>query len=182
MKKTIFFVLIIMIAIGCKNTKNKSEEQYKKIGDSIATNTQALLLKNLTTTINEKGMRKALEYCNINAEKIINTKRDNFKILSIQRLSDKNRNPKNKLFSDLDKSIFDHFKSSSNDTAILQYNAVVYYKPIKIMMPSCLKCHGNKDELDIAAWSSINDLYPNDLAINYKEGDLRGIWKIIIKK
>jgi hypothetical protein len=46
-------------------------------------------------------------------------------------------------------------------------------------MPACLNCHGNAEK-DIATKTLevIMQKYPNDLAIGYKEGDFRGLWKI----
>jgi len=56
---------------------------------------------------------------------------------------------------------------------------IVYYKPITIAMPSCLKCHGSSGkEIDTKTLEIIRKNYPEDQATGYKEGDLRGMWKI----
>jgi hypothetical protein len=83
------------------------------------------------------------------------------------------------------KEAFDKF---SKDSAIqkhfmqLENGNLIYYKPIRIGMPTCLKCHGNEQELDQAAFQKIKTLYPEDKAINYSMGDLRGMWKISFQK
>lgn len=102
-------------------------------------------------------------------------------ILSLQRLSDKNRNPKNILFTDMDKSVFEYFKTTAKDTVVIKNDSIIYYKPIKIMMPTCLKCHGEYENIDTPTIKNILLKYPNDKAMNYKEGDLRGLWKIKLK-
>ena len=56
-----------------------------------------------------------------------------------------------------------------------------FYAPI-IMKPNCLVCHGTINEtVNIKTDSIIKSLYPNDKAIGYAEGDLRGIWSITFK-
>jgi hypothetical protein len=61
----------------------------------------------------------------------------------------------------------------------LENRKIVYYKPIRIAMPACLKCHGSAEkDIDPKTLAIIRQKYPDDLATNYKEGDLRGLWKI----
>ncbi|RUM75252.1 MAG: hypothetical protein DSZ11_02635, partial [Sulfurovum sp.] len=48
------------------------------------------------------------------------------------------------------------------------------YKPLFIK-PVCLKCHGSSKEVSIEIQKVISSKYPNDKAIGYKEGDLRGL-------
>ena len=60
-------------------------------------------------------------------------------------------------------------------------NSKHFYAPI-IMKPNCLVCHGTINEtVNIKTDSIIKSLYPNDKAIGYAEGDLRGIWSITFK-
>ena len=50
------------------------------------------------------------------------------------------------------------------------------------MQANCLVCHGTINEtVTIKMDSIIKSLYPNDKAIEYSEGDLRGIWSITFK-
>ncbi len=55
----------------------------------------------------------------------------------------------------------------------------IFYAPI-ITQGLCLKCHGEKEA--ILDYLSIQEKYPNDLAVGYKPGDLRGIWSIAFEK
>jgi hypothetical protein len=60
---------------------------------------------------------------------------------------------------------------------------VIFYKPIMISMPTCLKCHGKPNiDIDEATLKAIAEKYPNDLATGYNLSDLRGAWKITFKK
>lgn len=48
-----------------------------------------------------------------------------------------------------------------------------YIEPIMIQ-PMCLNCHGAELHPDVAA--NINELYPDDEATGFKEGDFRGVF------
>lgn len=95
----------------------------------------------------------------------------------ILRLSDKNRNPVNQLITKKDKAIFQAFKNTSLKDTVVQFRKeYVYYKPIKIGMPTCLKCHGNTEtDLSPDVASIIAQKYPIDKATGYQLGDLRGL-------
>jgi len=48
-----------------------------------------------------------------------------------------------------------------------------YAKPI-LMQPMCLACHGNSEYISAEVKAKLSELYPNDKAINYQAGQLRG--------
>lgn len=55
----------------------------------------------------------------------------------------------------------------------------VVYAPILLAMPLCLQCHGAVGtQIKDADYEAIKKLYPQDQAINFKMGELRGLWKI----
>lgn len=182
MKKNISVLGVIAFIISCNANTSRNIVQYKSLGDSIAVQTQTELLKSISKAIADGGVAFAIDYCNINAETITNQSVDDKKIVSVQRLSDKNRNPNNQILSKEDRVAFDYVKAQGKDTIFYSNKEIIYYKPIKIMMPTCLKCHGNKNEIEPSVYENIVSKYPKDLAINYKQGDLRGMWKIKIKE
>jgi hypothetical protein len=49
------------------------------------------------------------------------------------------------------------------------------------MQGMCLSCHGKREQIPAPTLNAINQLYPNDKAFDFKEGDLRGIWHITFK-
>lgn len=182
--KPILFFFVLTAIFSCKNNENQkvSYEDYKKRGDSLSQEAQQNLLKHLSKAIADSGVANAIQYCNINADKLTNAgakKNSNF---TIQRVTDKNRNPNNQLKTPQDKLVFEHFKTAKNDTVVYNNDEVIYYKPIRIMMPTCIKCHGTKEDIAPEVSKKIKQLYPKDLAINYKQGDLRGMWKIKFNK
>ena len=50
------------------------------------------------------------------------------------------------------------------------------------MQPMCLNCHGEKAVLAPGVQDALNKIYPDDKAVGYKEGDLRGAWHITFLK
>jgi len=57
-----------------------------------------------------------------------------------------------------------------------------FYAPI-LLAPLCQKCHGIPGEtMGLENYDIIQKYYPEDEAINYKSGDLRGLWSISFRK
>jgi hypothetical protein len=48
-----------------------------------------------------------------------------------------------------------------------------FAKPI-VMQPMCVACHGSSDQISPEVKSKLSELYPNDKAVNYQPGQLRG--------
>ena len=48
-----------------------------------------------------------------------------------------------------------------------------YAKPI-VLQPMCTACHGTPEQISPEVKAKLDQLYPNDKAINYKPGELRG--------
>jgi hypothetical protein len=177
------FVATFFLIIACNEHKSSIDvEQYKSTGNAAAASAQEELLTHLAVAIADSGFVHAIDYCNLHATELTNRVVDNRFIISVQRLSDKNRNEKNGLTTAEEKAIFTRFTSSLTDTITIAGDFITYYKPIRIMMPTCLNCHGKSDQLDGQVKEILQIKYPGDLAINYSEGDLRGMWKIVMRK
>ncbi len=189
MRKILVFGIISLVVFSCQ-TNNKtltlSEQQdYLSKGDSIATQAQQVLMKNVSAAIQEKGVAGAVDFCNINAMPLTDSV-SKLNAVSIQRISEKNRNPNNAIISELDKSALEQIKKMMADATIADKHLILqesgnvyYYKPIPLGMPTCLSCHGNTTT-DIAPENLqvIQSKYPTDKATGYQLGELRGLWKI----
>ena len=181
MKRPVFIsVLLIAVLISCNSkTDSTTYTQIIKKGKEISNLSQATLLANVGKAIQKNGSEYAVEFCNLNASLII----DSLNMVGnckISRVSVKNRNPENNIREKQEMLLWELFeKGMESDTVIWNKSSLYYYRPIRIALPACLKCHGNP-ELDINAktMDKIQRLYPNDLATGYKINDLRGLWKI----
>ena len=180
-------ILVIMFIVSCNPKKQKVTEAgkvtdtitYLKQGDTITNRVQTLLLTNVMQAMKEGGPGNAVTFCNIHAITLTDSLSSEYNCL-IQRVSDKYRNPAN-IPTVKDLEILAAM-SSANDMkplVVADDGQIVYYRPIKIAMPACLKCHGSAGEdIDTKTLEIIRQKYPRDLATGYKEGDLRGLWKI----
>jgi hypothetical protein len=46
----------------------------------------------------------------------------------------------------------------------------------------CLQCHGKTENIQSEVRDKIKKLYPKDLAVDYGENEVRGIWSITFNK
>lgn len=182
MLKGLVFLWTVMVLVSCNNEpKQLSEEElasFMIMGDSIATEAQTVLMQNVAAAIQKGGTDYAVEFCNTRAIPLTDSIADHLDV-DIQRLSDKNRNPANAIQTPMDNKAWQKMQSEKTH-AIEQDDRgeVFYYKPISIAMPTCLKCHGGKNDITESTQEIIAQKYPNDKAIGYEMGDLRGMWKI----
>jgi len=154
---------------------------YRKKGLKISKATQATLLSNVAEAIQQKGVPQAIDYCNIQAFQITDSL-SRLNNCTIQRVSDRNRNPNNGLKTEMDTSIWNHYKTLEfdqyEDSVIVKDGMIAYYKPNPIMMPNCLRCHVINNQIALETKTRIASLYPQDKAVGYSMNDLRGLWKI----
>jgi len=192
--KNLTVTLLIATAIfvaSCSSQQQKAAELSQSIdtfalllkGDTISAQVQKVLLSNVMQAIKAGGPEYAVTFCNERAMPLTDSlaKANN---CMIQRVSDKYRNPANKL-TEYDQEIWKQLNSSTpaNPVLVAENGKMVFYKPIKIAMASCLTCHGTAGkEINEKTAKIISEKYPNDLATGYEEGDLRGLWKITFLK
>lgn len=185
MKTLAFSSLLFGLAVASVGFQSQKPSQkvvdYRKLGDSISLQAQQTLIKNLLGAIQKGGADYAVEFCNEKAMPLTDSLSKKYRV-EIQRISAKNRNPKN-VASLFDKKMLALFASTAvpslKDTLIDTPNGYVYYKPIKIGMPTCLQCHGKpKVDINEATASTIRKKYRFDKATGYAMGELRGAWKL----
>lgn len=171
-----------VLSVGFQSPRPLQQaKDYRKLGDSISLQAQQTLIKNLLGAIQKGGADYAVEFCNEKAMPLTDSLSEKYRV-EIQRISAKNRNPKN-VASLFDKKILALFESTTvpllKDTLIDTPKGYVYYKPIKIGMPTCLQCHGKpKEDINEATASTIRKKYRFDKATGYAMGELRGAWKL----
>lgn len=107
--------------------------------------------------------------------------------VSLARVSHRPRNPSNQASAEEIKIIQLYMQAmkSGNDTpptVVRQNDSATVYSPIVLAMPLCLKCHGavGKD-VKKEHYAVIQKHYPKDKAVNFKMGEIRGLWKVTLK-
>lgn len=186
MLKAIIVSIMIFFFISCTEKSRSADiELWKNKGDSIIAKSFDTLKNSLSKIIGQKGFAEAINYCNIAASSLTNTYSN--ENVTIRRSSEKFRNIENAPDS-LEKTIFAVLKELQEKKSPLtaqfidQKNQFHFFKPI-ILQSMCLNCHGDKtSQIKPDVWNIIQQKYPADLAFDYKEGDLRGIWHITFTK
>ena len=162
--------------------------EYLQLGEEIASQAHAELLKNVSMAINKGGPVYAIDFCNVRALPL----KDSLSRLhncQIRRISAKYRNPADRPQSEMEKDLLQQFHLAWQDGGSIQPEVyffddrVEYYQAITIAMEACLKCHGDPGkQIAEETLARINALYPNDLATGYAMNDIRGAWKITFIK
>jgi Protein of unknown function (DUF3365) len=192
MKKQIFpvFILFFVAIFSCNNKSDDNGELNKTAfiakADSLITITFDTLRTSLNKAIAEKNYEGAIGFCSTVASSLINTYASDG--ITIKRTSDKYRNPSNAPDS-MEQRIMAAFHQLKNKQQAIKpvleednQGKYHYFKPI-ILQAMCINCHGSKaEQIQPAVWQSIQQKYPADLAYDYKEGDLRGMWHVISSK
>ncbi len=191
--KTIFsinlLILILIISCGEKPQEVQITENQKKEMRENASDFMVQLKNILIKQIKSEGTLSAVAVCSDTAQVLTN----NFglkKGVYIKRVSFKNRN-KHSVPDEFEARILKEFEQIkkegklNSDTEHFEiiiendYQYLRYMKPIKIGA-ACLKCHGNEEKISTEVKELIVKKYPDDKAVGYKNGDLRGA--VSIKK
>ncbi len=185
MKK--IFILNVLIIFGLISgcSENKIEVSENQIAGMRATAVEFMkdLKSILINQIRTNGMLSAVSVCSDTAQVLTN----NFGVqkgVYVKRVSLKNRNVNNAP-DDFEKRVLNKFtlmqlNNELNDDS--EYAEIVeegefkylrYLKPI-LVQAECLNCHGSENDISPEVEQLINQEYPNDNAVEYKIGDLRG--------
>ena len=195
---TAFKAILIVLGLGCvwqscsntaKRTDGKGPEvvdvaEFAKTSNAATVAAQTALLAALGNAIANDGFHGAIAYCNLNATGLTDSiSREQG--VAVARVTNRHRNPQNVLVSQEDKRAWTYYKTKSSttsakDTVLLDRAGVPhYYKPIWIASALCLNCHGSRStEVALETLEAIDERYPEDAAVNYRMGELRGLWKV----
>ena len=210
MKHFLYFLIPLVLLAACGQQERISKSVFDEVnkameakklsdsqiaqeamswGDSITTEAQQQLMANLHKAVNEQGAAGALDFCSVNAAPIIKELSDKYGV-SIRRTSFRARNqdnlPTKEEFPILDAYLYNAENGIENEPNIQSIEGgdiLLYTKAIVISTEFCLACHGEPtNDIEIGVLSKIDSLYPEDLARNFKVGDLRGMWSLKIPK
>lgn len=190
MKKLICLApFLLLFACGSKETSQtpeKIDSVYLKKGNMIAKISFETISGELQKALANGGIENALHYCNERAYPITDSLATANQV-TIKRVSNKNRNPRNQA-DKMEEYLIKGFGidlSEGNELSpkmVLKDDSVIFYKPI-ITQALCLNCHGTPGkEISFGNDSLIQALYPKDKAVGYQANQLRGLWRIGFKK
>lgn len=191
----IFLVFILSVTLFASCTERKTDDEQGGLNDSIPDSVYAqkgnrivalsfdTLRNSLLHAIGSSSMEEAISFCNERAYPITATYADS---VVIRRTSLLVRNPNNKPdsleFITLGKMMEQMKFVKIPDAKVIRHantGEIHFFKPI-MLQSMCLNCHGTPGkQIQNATLARIQQIYPDDKAVNFKEGDLRGVWHII---
>ncbi len=189
------FTLLFAFLISCDNQGNQQQEQhyefdktaYLEKGQQIAGATFNALSTQLQSAMQEGGVPHAVEYCNLAAYPLVDSL-SKVHNATIRRTSTKIRNEKDAPTEAEQVILSKYQQMATNGEALapiveeIDAQTVAFYAPIKVV-GLCLQCHGKVGETLLEEnHALIKEYYPNDEAVGYSDGDLRGMWSIQMKK
>lgn len=158
----------------------ESPRDYIAEGSTIVDTTFKTLSGALQGAVKEGGIEHAIQFCNLNAYPLVAELSEAYDA-NISRKAVRYRNPDNAA-DERDARVFAEYEKLQAQglefmpVVLKTESGPVYYKPI-VMMEFCTVCHGSKEQIG-PAYEAIAALYPEDKAIDFKAGDLRGLWKV----
>ena len=156
-------------AVAAKAAGQFGQEMRKKLSDSLLT----------------KGPAGAIDVCAKDAPAIASRIEKELGV-SIKRTSLKLRNPQNapdevelRLLESLAAA---HDAGEKLPQGVTAFPTVPgrFYKTITVEQ-TCLKCHGDAATMSDAVRKELASIYPEDRAVGYQEGDLRGIVSVTVR-
>lgn len=158
-------------------------EEAKSAVQTLGGNMQGVLQK----AMKSGGPVNALSVCNTSAPEIAGAVSVE-KGMQVSRVSLKNRNPETGKANKWQTKVLEAFearKASGEKAMTLSYSEVVEHggqQEFRFMkaIPTgqlCLTCHGTA--ISPAVQKKLTELYPQDKAVGYKEGDLRGAFVVM---
>lgn len=185
MKHTLQLSLLALLLAGCASTPDSAQltaDARKTAGGLIQT-----LGGELKAAMTAGGPTEAISVCKDRAPKIAAeaTQRTG---MQVKRVSLKNRNPKGvpdawetEALASLEKRLAAGEKPETLDTyaVVNTPNGKMYrYAKALVTQPGCLNCHGPAENLSPDVKAKLNEAYPDDKAIGYTAGMIRGVLSI----
>lgn len=159
-----------------------TEESYLEKGGEITGTVFKNMSGKLKDAMQAGGVTGAVEYCNLAASPLVDSLSKAHSV-SIKRTSNRLRNPENAP-SPAEMAVINEYLTPDpggdlpSPKVVIDQDQVYYYAPI-FLMDNCLKCHGGvSQDIAEADYTVIKRLYPEDQAVGFKTGELRGIWSL----
>ena len=189
MKKSIKMTALAALTLtlfACKTNQALPERERQVLiqrGVDISRTVTAAMMGKLLPQMQQSGPISAIKFCSTQAVATTDSLSKQERV-SISRVSHLTRNPNNTA-NGYELELINNYISQLKEnktltpTLLAQQSKNTFYAPIVIQMPTCLKCHG-KVGTDIGSdvHQAIQELYPNDKAVGFEQGQLRGLFKI----
>ena len=180
---------VVAIAAGCsrsgtpENLDAETSRELMEKGGRIAAESFAALSGRLQAALDAGGVAEALHYCHTAALPLT----DSLSIVhgaTIRRTSLSYRNRANAPV-DWEAGQLERYRQQQEQgedlspvLVRLDERRVAFAAPI-LTMPRCLQCHGTiGEDIQEADYAMVRTFYPEDKAVGFRPGQLRGMWSI----
>jgi len=162
---------------------NAQEPAWVGEARKVAGSVPPKLLAVLTEEIGKNGPEGAILVCRDKASQLAKAASDETG-WSVRRVSLRNRNPR-AVPDGWERAALDDFdrRAASGESATTLEKAEIVteggkqsYRYMRALptQPLCLNCHGSPEQLTPAVLEKLKALYPDDKAVGYRPGDIRG--------
>ena len=179
--KKILLVTLLFYVMGNANNSNIPYKIAEAKAKNVAHHFHTVMKTTMKQKLKEGGIISAAKFCVNNSKKTIEKFNQNLeKGISLKRVSLKNRNkdayPLKEEINIL--KAFDLLESSAvylpSITQVVGENKFKVYFPTTLSERTCKKCHGLEKNINPKVLRLIQHKYPNDKALNYEAGQVRG--------
>lgn len=165
---------------------DSTREMLISKGKEISIQAKLAIKQALQNAIKTGGLENAVTYCNVHALPLTDSV-SKAQHVRIRRIAKKYRNPLNEM-NEKESKIFKEYLMGWLSKSVMYPSIIpdeqghpVYYDPMMVES-LCLNCHGKPgDEIQQGVFNKIAELYPGDKAVDFKNGDPRGMWAITFK-
>ncbi|MAT56567.1 MAG: hypothetical protein CMF23_01185 [Ignavibacteriae bacterium] len=181
--QSVLIILFVSLSAQSYNQNEPKVEDYRNLSMKFMGELKSILQKE----IKQNGIVNAVSVCSDTAQTLTQQFAKEHNIY-IKRVSAKNRNPIN-IPNDYESSAIqklEKLKSEGNLKKETEFFEIVnsngiktvnYIKPI-VTEGICLSCHGSESTISDDVKQILSNKYPEDKAVGYSIGDLRGIISI----
>jgi hypothetical protein len=166
---------------------NAQEPAWVGEARKVASSVPPKLLAVLTEEIGKNGPEGAILVCRDKAPQLAKAASDETG-WSVRRVSLRNRNPRAvpDAWERATLEDFDRRAASGESATTLEKAEIMVedgkrsYRYMRALptQPLCLNCHGSPEQLTPAVMEKLKALYPDDKAVGYRPGDIRGAMTI----
>jgi hypothetical protein len=192
-----FVWLIALLALSCGPSENQpsgsqapisrstgerdlEREDALEKGRMLSQRAAETLNARLTGALSKGGAEAAVEFCSEVGIPLLDSLADVHQV-RFKRAAIRYRNPLNRADS-TEARVMAEYERKLAMQEVLKPELIAlnggrwkFFSPI-ITAPHCLQCHGKELESGVAR--RIRNTYPEDLAIGFESGQLRGLWSI----
>jgi hypothetical protein len=184
-------LVVVLAAAACSNQEAyrqmQQERQTQHIGEEAAVTLGRALMSRVQAAAQEGGPVYAMDFCSLRAQDLTGEIEDTLRPgMQVKRTSFRYRNPLNapdpyeeEALRYFEQAMAEQGSLPDNYVQFVHANEYRYYKPI-VVQEFCLNCHGDPETFPAELRQVLNERYPNDNAVNYQEGDFRGVIRVSV--